>query len=110
MNYRILRMFYFIVEKSDVDDLFELYTSMPLDEENPGEYFYDKRKFNEGLPADDWRLTSVAHIPLAVSVPQLIKKVCLVNNRQGISDLLFSKYVHLFTSLIIGQDLWHVWV
>lgn len=90
---------------------------MPLDEENPSEFFYDQRKFNEGRPegnfeqfyeeldslleefgkaADDRRHTAVAHIPLAVSVPQLIKKVCLVNNRQCISDLLFSKYVHLF--------------
>lgn len=104
---------------------------MPLDEENPSEYFYDKRRFNEGRPegnfdqfykeldslleefgkaADDRRHSSVAYIPSAVSVPQLIRKVCLVNNRQSISDLLFSKYVHLFTSLIIGQDLWHVWV
>lgn len=82
--------------KSEIDDLFDLYTSMPLDEEKPSEFFYDQRKSNEGRPEGDFsefykeldkifeefgkaaherRHTSVAHIPLAVSVPQLIKKV-----------------------------------
>ena len=79
--------------RSVVDDLFELYTQIPIDEDD--EFFYDERKANEGRPegnfssfyeeldnvleefgkaANERRNTQSTHLPLAVSVPNLIKK------------------------------------
>lgn len=69
---------------------------MPLDEEGESQFFYDERKKNEGRregefrdfydelnnlleeygkAAEERRKTDTAHLPLAVSVPQLIRKV-----------------------------------
>ena len=86
---------FFVRNKSEVDDLFEDYTSVTLDEEE-AEIIYNKRKINSGSPdgnfdtfykeldqileefgkaADERRNSQVAHLPMAVSVPQLISKV-----------------------------------
>lgn len=85
-----------IMGRAEIDSAFELYTSMPFDEEEEISYVYDQRKHNEGRPegnfevfyneldkmleeygkaAEERRQTSVAHLPLAVSVRQLIEKV-----------------------------------
>ena len=86
---------FFVRNKSEVDDLFEDYTSVTLDEEE-AEIIYDKRKINSGRPegnfvtfykeldqileefgkaADKRRNSQVAHLTIAVSVPHLISKV-----------------------------------
>ena len=72
---------------------------MPLDEEGESDFFYDERKNNEGRPegeftqfygelnslleeygkaADERRHSETTHVPLAVSVPPVIRKVFLV--------------------------------
>ena len=82
--------------KSEVDDLFEGYTRVTLDEEEEAEIIYDKRKINSGRPegnfdtfykgldqileefgkaADERRNSQVAHLSIAVSVPQFISKI-----------------------------------
>jgi len=76
--------------KSEVDDLFELFTSFPFDEEEEINFFYDQRNTNQGRPtgdfdefyeeldrileefgkaAEDRRKSLTAHLPLAVSTP-----------------------------------------
>ena len=71
---------------------------MPLGENGEEDFIYDQRKANEGRPEGDFgqfyaeldklleeygkaaeerRKSSTAHMPLAVSVPQLIRKVLL---------------------------------
>lgn len=91
-------MKYFILRnRSDIDNLFEKYTSMPLDEDEENELIFDERENNHGTSktferfyqeldqmleefgksAEERRTTEVAHIPLAVSVPQLLKKVII---------------------------------
>ena len=87
---------FFARNKSEVDDLFEEYTRVTLDKEEEAEIIYDKRKINSGRPegnfdtfykeldqileefgkaADERRNSQVVHLPIAVSVPQLISKV-----------------------------------
>ena len=87
---------FFARNKSEVDDLFEEYTRVTLDKEEEAEIIYDKRKINSGRPegnfdtfykeldqileefgkaADERRNSQVAHLPIAVSVPQRISKV-----------------------------------
>ena len=87
---------FFARNKSEVDDLFEEYTKVTLGEEEEAGIIYDERKINSGRPegnfdtfykeldqileefgkaADKRRNSQVAHLPIAVSVPQLISKV-----------------------------------
>ena len=87
---------FFVRNKSEVDDLFKEYTRVTPHEEEEAEIIYDKRKINSGRPegnfdtfykeldqileefgkaADERRNSQVAHLPIAVSVPQLISKV-----------------------------------
>jgi len=40
--------------KSEVDDLFELFTSFPFDEEEEINFFYDQRNTNQGRPTGDF--------------------------------------------------------
>lgn len=97
--FNLLQLIYFLFslsDKSRIDSLFEIYSSMPLGEEGEENFIYDQRKTNEGRPEGDFsqfyeeldklleefgkaaeerRKSAVAHMPLAVSVPQLIRKV-----------------------------------
>lgn len=86
----------FLRERSKVDDIYEQYTSMPVDEDEESDIVYDERiknlgrpesNFNEfyqeldrmleeyGKAAEERRQTETTHVPLAASVPQLINKV-----------------------------------
>ena len=87
---------FFARNKSEVDDLFGEHTRVTLDEEEEAEIIYDKRKINSGRPegnfdtfykeldqileefskgANERRNSQVAHLLIAVSVPQLLSKV-----------------------------------
>ena len=76
--------------------MFELYTRIPLEEDE--DFVYDERVQNTGRPegnfkifydeldslledfgkaAEERRQSQATHLPMAVSVPQLIKKVIL---------------------------------
>ena len=87
---------FFTWNKSEVDDLFEEYMRVTLDEEEEAQIIYDKRKINSGRPegnfdtfykeldqileefskgANERRNSQVAHLLIAVSVPQLLSKV-----------------------------------
>lgn len=79
--------------------MFETYLSLPLDEEEEIQFVYDQRNMNKGRPgnfekfyeeldqmleefgkaAEERRKTATAHMPLAVSMRQLIKKVSCWN-------------------------------
>ena len=93
-------VFLFFRNKSDVDDLFELYTQIPFNEDDECQIIYDERKANGGRPEGDFsifykeldalleefgkaaeerRESDATHLPLAVSVPQLIRKVQLIS-------------------------------
>lgn len=52
MKFIVLNVFIinFSRERSEVDNLFELFTTMPIDEEDESGFFYDQRKSNEGRP------------------------------------------------------------
>ena len=84
--------------KSEIDVYFENFTEIPFDEEKEAALFYDLRKSNSGRPESDFSLfykeldalleefgkaaeerrhSQTAHLPLAVSVKQLIEKVVI---------------------------------
>ena len=86
---------YIYRNKSDVDALFEEFVSFPFDEEGESGLIYDKRKSNGrpeinfeafykeldilleefGKAAEERRHSQTAHLPVAVSVPNLRLKV-----------------------------------
>ncbi len=82
--------------KSIVDDLFERYMCLPVDEDEAANIIYEQRKLNLGRPkgqfelfyaeldsmleefgraAKEMRASMAAHLPFAVSIPVLIQKV-----------------------------------
>ena len=88
--------FFFSSNKRGIDHVFEQHLAIPLDEKEGIELVYDARKKNSGGPEGDFtnfykesdglleeygkaaeerRKYQVAHLPLATSVSQLIKKV-----------------------------------
>jgi len=87
--------------KSEIDDLFNLYTSIPLHEAGESDIIYYQRSINKGRPEGDFsdfykaldelleefgkaaeerRNSQSTHLPFAASVPQLIKKVLYYTN------------------------------
>ena len=95
-SYRLIAPYLYIHRnKSDVDALFEEFVSFPFDEEGESRLIYDKRKSNGrpeinfeafykevdilleefGEAAEERRHSQTAHLPVAVSVPNLRLKV-----------------------------------
>ena len=80
---------FFVRNKFEVDDLFEEYTGVTLDEDEEAEITYDKHKINSGRQEggfdtfykeldqilDQIQNSQVVHLPITVSVSQLISKV-----------------------------------
>ena len=95
IDYWIAPYLYIQRNKSDVDALFEEFVSFPFDEEGESRLIYDKHKSNGrpeinfeafykeldilleefGKAAEERRHSQTAHLPVAVSVPNLRLKV-----------------------------------
>ena len=95
IDYWIAPYLYIQRNKSDVDVLFEEFVSFPFDEEGESRLIYDKHKSNGrpeisfeafykeldilleefGKAAEERRHSQTAHLPVAVSVPNLRLKV-----------------------------------
>ena len=98
-NYNCIKLLFSVRRKQEIDNNFEELASFPFDKSDQVEMIYDHRKNNPGRPeesfdvfwqemnmmleeygkaAEERRKFHVAHLPVAVSVRQLIKKVCYV--------------------------------
>ena len=96
-KYSCIKLLSVVRGKHEIDHTSEELASFPFDESDEVEMIYDHRKNNSGRPegnfdvfwqemdmmleeygkaAEERRKSHVAHLPLAVPVPQLIKKVC----------------------------------